>query len=349
MQIWTMHNEARFALVFAEGPVVLWEFHNCSHLHVGNEQVDEYRDAPPVSFFAAGPRQSELIANWSSELAEVVRLEAGSDARLAVDHLGFHAADALREAGVQLVNGQSLMEEARLIKSDDELCLMRYAHRVCDSAIWKMHSAARPGISETELWAVLHHENISNGGEWIETRLLSSGERTNPWMREASEKRLVEGELLSFDTDLIGPFGYCADVSRCWTVGHTEPSAKQRELYKLAHEQIRFNMSLLSPGRALSDISREAWPIPPRYYKNRYSYLMHGVGMADEYPGVAHWGVDWERSGYDLELKENMVLCVESFIGAESGGEGVKLEQPVRLTADGVEELSQFPWNEDWL
>ena len=77
-----------------------------------------------------------------------------------------------------------------------------------------MRQALRPGISEQALWAELHAGNIARGGEWIETRLLASGPRTNPWFQECSSRVIEAGELVGFDTDLIGPYGYCADISR---------------------------------------------------------------------------------------------------------------------------------------
>ncbi|MCY1465100.1 Dimethlysulfonioproprionate lyase DddP [compost metagenome] len=76
---------------------------------------------------------------------------------------------------------------------------------------------------------------------------------------------------------------------------------------------------------------------------------MHGVGLADEYPALAHRGADWESSGYDGVFEENMVLCVESYIGERGGAQGVKLEQQVLLTANGCVPLSNYPWEEDWL
>jgi len=76
--------------------------------------------------------------------------------------------------------------------------------------------------------------------------------------------------------------------------------------------------------------------------------LMHGVGMTGEYPYILH-GRDMDEHGYDSVLEENMTLCVEAYIGSEHGGEGVKLEQQVRVTRDGYELLSAFPFEDDLL
>jgi Xaa-Pro aminopeptidase len=71
-----------------------------------------------------------------------------------------------------------------------------------------------PGMSENQLWAVLHQAVIENDGDYVETRLLSSGPRTNPWMQEASPRIIEPSDLVGLDTDVVGPFGYYADFSR---------------------------------------------------------------------------------------------------------------------------------------
>jgi Xaa-Pro aminopeptidase len=73
--------------------------------------------------------------------------------------------------------------------------------------------------------------------------------------------------------------------------------------------------------------------------------LAHGVGLCNEYPSIVH-PEDWAGSGYDGVLEPNMVLSVESYVGAEGGVEGVKLEEQVVITPTGVERLSQFPFED---
>ena len=96
------------------------------------------------------------------------------------------------------------------------------------------------------------------------------------------------------------------------------------------------------------EVSERAWPIPEQYLSNRYSSVIHGVGLADEYPSIRHWA-DFEHSGYDGLIKPGMTLCVESFIGVDGGREGVKLEEQVLITDQGCEPLSDYPYEVDWL
>ncbi|MFO0448289.1 MAG: M24 family metallopeptidase, partial [Pseudomonadota bacterium] len=241
-----------------------------------------------------------------------------------------------------LVEGQAMTERARLIKSPDEIELMRWTIRVCEAGMARVYEHSLPGRTEQEIWAELHFENIRSGGEWLETRLLTVGERTNPWFQECSAHVAQAGDMLAFDTDMIGPYGYCADLSRSWPVGHTRMSDEQATLYAAALEQVVHNTELIRPGMDFREYMEKTWPIPDRYRANRYSCALHGVGMADEYPGVPY-----APDAADLlpgRFEEGMVLCVESLIGEPGGRESVKLETQVLVTGRGAERLDSFPW-----
>ncbi|SAK66779.1 aminopeptidase P [Caballeronia temeraria] len=348
MQIWTARNPSRYIMVFADGRIVAWEFHRCEHVWDGIELNIEMRGAVSWIYFSAGNETESRAEVWSNEIVDVFRAHARGDCRLAVDRLDPIGAALLVKSGLTLLDGQAMMEDARAIKSAGELVLIGESLRVCEQGIERMRRELRPGMTEQELWAHLHFENIRHGGEWIETRLLSSGERTNPWMRECSSRVLRNGDLLAFDTDMVGPYGYCSDISRTWTVGDTRPSDEQRKLYELAYSQIHFNMDLLRPGMTFREYSGKAWTIPEPYVKNRYSCVAHGIGMVDECPAIAHQ-VDWDSAGYDGVFETGMTLCVESYIGAEGGCEGVKLEQQVVLTEHGCVPLTTCSFETDWL
>jgi Xaa-Pro aminopeptidase len=229
-----------------------------------------------------------------------------------------------------------------------EIDAMGLSMSVCESGVTSYAEAMTPGMTENQIWSLLHHENIAQGGEWIETRLLTSGERTNPWMQESSNRRIEAGDLLCFDTDLIGPDGYLADISRSWLVGEGRPTDEQRRLYATAREQIEFNMALLKPGVGFRELMEKAWKMPDLYAPNRYAIIVHGAGLCDEYP-IVPYPHDFAKTGYDGFIEENMVLCVESYIGAVRGTQGVKLEQQVLITPAGCRSLSSYPFEEHFL
>ncbi len=345
-QIMQMHLPSRYAFVPAEGKAVVFDLGNWSGGSEATETVGEYRISTPVAHFFAGPDVEARAKHWAAEIAELVRANGGGNRRLAIDRTepaNFHA---LAAEGLELVDAQRPMELARAIKSAEEIGHMTRSVEVAELGMARMREALRPGMTENQLWALLHETNIANGGEWIDCRLLASGERTNPWGQECSDRVIQAGELVGFDTDMIGPEGYCADISRTLFCGPGAPTDAQRDLYKTAVEHIAHNMALLRPGLSLRELAEKSWPIPEIYQANAYPEIVHGIGMCDEYPAIPPLHL-WDYLGYDGVIEENMTLCVESYTGAAGGREGVKLEQEVVVTADGCRLLSSFPYEDD--
>lgn len=348
MQIWTIRHTARYVFVAVEGPVVLFEFAGCEHLPKGIETIDEVRPATTWFFFTSGPRVPERAGKWAAELADLLTAHGGGNRRLAVDRVNPVGAAALAALGVEVVDANPAVEVARSIKSADEIACMYASLSVCEAGFHEMREALRPGLTENELWSLLHAANIRRGGEYVETRLLSSGARTNPWFQESTDKVIRAGELVAVDSDLYGLYGYFADISRTFFCGPGRPSGAQRTAYSLAHEQIHHNMELIKPGVGFRELSEKSWQMPDIYYPNRYMSLVHGAGLCGEYPYIPY-PKDFAVRGYDGQIEENMLLCVESYIGAVGATDGVKLEQLVLVTRDGAVPLSTFPFEEELL
>jgi len=342
MQLWVAHNPTRHCFVATEGPVVLFDYFSCEHLSDHSGVVDEVRPAVSFMYMYGGELSENRARRWAAGLADLVREHGGGNSRIAVDHLNPEGVAELARLGVTVGNGEAVMEEARRIKSPDEILCMRRAIFACEAAMGEMETALRPGISENELWAELHRGNIARGGEWIETRLLSSGPRTNPWFQECSSRVVETGDLVAFDTDLIGPYGFCADLSRTWLCGDARPSDEQCWLYRTASEQVAFNAELLKPGIGFHELVERSKTPPDDCFPARYGVLYHGVGLADEYPTLPH-AADWTEDTPDGVLEPGMVLCVESYIGRLGGHEGVKLEEQLLITETGNEKLSRYP------
>jgi Xaa-Pro dipeptidase len=342
MQLWVAHNPTRHCFVATEGPVILFDYFSCEHLSDHSGVIDDVRPAVSWIYLYGGELTERRVQRWAAGIADLVREHGGGNTRIAVDHLDAEGVAELSRFGISIGNGEAVMENARLMKSPDEILCMRRAIVSCEAAMAGMEQALKPGMSENELWAELHRGNIARGGEWIETRLLSSGPRTNPWFQECSSRIIEAGDLVAFDTDLIGPYGFCADLSRTWLCGESQPTVEQRDLFRIAADQIAHNTALLRPGIGFRDLVEQARNPPPDCFPARYGVLYHGVGLADEYPTLPH-AADWTDDTPDGVLEPGMVLCVESYIGWLGGHEGVKIEEQVLITETGSDQLSRYP------
>jgi len=240
---------------------------------------------------------------------------------------------------IQVVDAKLILEQARVIKSPEELKCMRTAIDVAEIGVNKMREELKAGMTEDELWSILHKTNIEHGGEWIECRILSSGERTNPWMQESSNKVIQHGEIVSFDTDMVGPYGYCADISRAFVVGH-QFNDEQKKIYLMGVEHINHNSRLIKPGVSFKEFTEKSWKLPEEYYGNRYPCMVHGIGLCDEWPLIKYPTDGGQREGC---FEKNMTITVESYIGKAGGKEGVKLEQQYLVGENGLELMSHHP------
>ncbi|WP_128932026.1 M24 family metallopeptidase [Bradyrhizobium zhanjiangense] len=334
------HMPFTYLFVPVEGPIVIHGDYNPSKLTM----VDECRKARAISFFNAGYELTgaarELANDVVSYLAEI-----GTDnRRVAVEYINPSVTQALLQRGLEVIDGIAISEEARLIKSADEISCMRWAIGVAELGIAKMKEAIRPGVTEVQLWGLLNYTNLANNGDWHDGRMLASGPRINPWFQEASQREVESGDLVGFDTDMIGPFGYFADISRTFHCGPAKPTKRQKELYGLAMKEIEYNLALVRPGITFHEFQQKALVLPEEYHPNAYTLSIHGCGMCDEYPRVNQ--VFGKPQPYEGTLEAGMVICVESYVGAVGERDGVKLEQQVLLVEGGYELLSTYPFEE---
>ena len=338
MSVYNMHNLTRYCFIPVDGPTILYEYFNCEILSKGLDLIDEIRPAITWDYFSNGDQSELQLKKWVNEVYDLSNSYFKSK-KIAIDVINGPAVNELNKKGIQVLEAKKILEQARVIKSSEEIKCMRAALDVADIGIIKMRDYLKSGITEDELWSILHKTNIENGGEWIECRILSSGSRTNPWMQESSNKIIQDGEIVSFDTDMVGPYGYCADISRAFVCGN-KFNEHQKKIYLTAVEQIDYNSRLIKDGVSFREFTEKAWILPEKYYGNRYSVMLHGIGLCDEWPAIRYPTDGGERSG---TFQKNMTITLESYIGEVGGHEGVKLEQQYLVGENGLELMSHYP------
>jgi len=338
MSVYNMHNLTRYCFVPVNGPVILYEYFNCEKLSEHLNLIDEIRPAITWDYFSNGDQASNQLKKWINEVSDLSNSHFKSK-KIAIDVLNGPAASALNKIGIEVVDAKLILEQARAIKSPEELKCMKAALEVAEIGVTKMRNELKAGMTEDELWSILHKTNIEHGGEWIECRILSSGQRTNPWMQESSNKIIQSQEIVSFDTDMVGPYGYCADISRAFVEGN-QFNDNQKKLYLMAVEQINHNSRLIKPGMSFKEFREKSWVLPEEYYGNRYTCMVHGIGLCDEWPMIRYPTDGGQKEGY---FETNMTITVESYIGKVGGNEGVKLEQQYLVGQNSLELMSHHP------
>ena len=117
----------------------------------------------------------------------------------------------------------------------------------------------------------------------------------------------------------------------------------KKKIHNLAFENVKYNEQLIKPGVTFREFAEKAWQLPDNCFDNHYPCQIHGVGMSDEWPFIAYPNKDYSNGDFGGAFEENMVICVESYIGEVGKKEGVKLEDQYLITKNGLELLTNHP------
>lgn len=339
MTLFAMRTAARFLMVFAEGPTILFEYRGCEHLARGLATVDRILPARGLCHVTSGGKSQESCAAFAREIAGLAREYGTPPALLGIDRLPFPAVDALRVEGFTPTDADVIFGAARRHKLPDEIVLMREGlHRVIDAAA-EMAARIEPGRGETEIWADFQRPFLAQGGQYVTTRLAQGGPNTYPYFQQASDRPLRAGELFCFDTDANGFECYATDFSRTFLCGDGPANPVQKDLFAKAKAQLDWNVDLIRPGLSFREIAERAWPVPEEHLDSRYYCIGHGLGLSGEVPNIPHIE---PNTPYPLDggPEPGMVICVESYIGSAGSGQGVKLEDQLMVTETGVDRMS---------
>ena len=343
MTVFNLCVPARYLLVFAEGPTILFDYLGGEHLAVGLATIDEVRTARGLSHVSSNGFAAAESAAMAGEIASLVREHCGEIGMLAIDSFPFAAVDSLRDEGFMISDADVLMSRTRRVKLPLEIVYMREAMRRTVDAVRQMEAALRPGMTENEVWSRFVGALVAGHGELVVTRLLESGPNTFPYFQECGTRVIEDGDLVCLDTDAIAFESCSVDFSRTFLAGDGPGGSAQCVLYRRAHEQLLHNVSLIGPGVSFEDVARNAWPVPEEHRSSRYYCIGHGLGMIGEYPNLPYHtpGVPYPL---DDVFEPGMVFCVESYIGSASVGQGVKLEDQLLVTETGVEIMNDYPF-----
>ena len=153
---------------------------------------------------------------------------------------------------------------------------------------------------------------------------------------------------MAFDTDLVGCYSICTDISRTWWIGDQEPTKEMKQDYRIALDHIQQNSELVAPGVHFKDLTFKGHQLDNIYKKQQYSCRFHGVGLCDEFPLITY-PEDYEEGAFDYVLQPGMTLCVEALISRENGEFSIKLEDQLLVTENGFENLTSYPFDEKFL
>jgi len=175
MSVYNMHNLTRYCFIPVNGPTILYEYFNCETHSKHLNLIDEIRPAISWDYFSNGDQAGKQLEKWVSDIKDLSNSYFKSK-KIAIDVINGPAVTALSKANIEVLDAKLILEKARVIKSSEELKCMKAAIDVAEIAIGKIRKELKAGMTENELWSILHKTNIEHGGEWVDCRLLSSGQ-----------------------------------------------------------------------------------------------------------------------------------------------------------------------------
>jgi len=344
---WSRDKMFRYALIPAGGGPILFDSRTLTHVARRPEQypwlVGRVRNSEFLwrgAFQPQEPRADKMVGTLKSVLHDL-----GLDgAPIGVDLVDMQFLAAAHRAGLNLVDGQQVMLEARVIKSQDEVELMRIAASIAEAAFWEMARFLRPGVRENELVALISSELINRGSEQIECVAVASGPHTNPHSSLFSNRVIRPGEIVYIDI-MHAYNGYRTCYYRSFVVG--EATKEQRNLYTQCRRWLYDAIDIARAGITSADIV-EKWPAAAETGSSGVKdestgfalSLGHGLGMSLWEKPIINREASLDQP-YPIEA--GMTLALETYAGAPDGSFGVRLEEDVHVLENGYDLLTKFP------
>ena len=343
---WARDKMTRYALQTRGGEPHIWDFGSAAKHHRANCPWlrQENIHAGMVGMRGAIAPDAGLFRSAAREIRDILKAEGVADMPLGVDIVEPPMQAALEAEGITVRDGQQVMLDAREIKSVDEIMLLNVACSMVDGAYQLISEQLRPGIRENELVADVTKFLFDLGSEHVDNINAVSGERCSPHPHVFSDRLIRPGDQAFFD--IIHTFmGYKTCYYRTFVVGVANDA--QRDAYKQAREWIDKSIELMRPGVGTDEVAK-VWPKAEEFgFDNEMEcfglQFGHSVGLfLHERPIISRLN----SLEHPVELKEGMVIALETYCPAKDGVSAARIEEEVVITAQGPQVITRFPSDE---
>jgi Xaa-Pro aminopeptidase len=343
---WARDKMTRYALLSRGGDPHIWDFGSAAKHHRLNCPWlrTENIHAGMVGLRGAVAPDAGLFRAAARQIREILKAEGAADMPLGVDIVEPPMLAALEAEGITVRDAQQVMLDAREVKSIDEILLLNTACAMVDGAYQLIAEQLKPGIRESELVANVTKYLFDVGSEHVDNINAVSGERCSPHPHVFSDRLIRPGDQAFFD--IIQTFvGYKTCYYRTFVVG--KASDAQRDAYKRAREWIDASIELMKPGVTTDQVAM-VWPKAEAFgFDNEMEcfglQFGHSVGLfLHERPIISRLN----SLEHPVEIKEGMVIALETYCPAKDGYSAARIEEEVVVTADGPQVITRFPSDE---
>jgi len=343
---WAMDKVSRFCLLSQGDEPIMWDFGSAAkHHELFCPWLGQGRSRAGISTLrgAISPKGKR-----AEDVAHKIRVEL-EERGLENEPLGVDIVEpvvlfALQREGLEVVDSQQLLQQARMIKTEDEITLLNTAAMMVDAAYQNLYEMMKPGVSENACVALVNKVLYELGSEHVEGVNAISGERVSPHPHVYSDRVLRPGDPAYFDI-LHSYMGYRTCYYRTFFVGSA--SRAQMDAYKRCWEYLAAAISMIKPGVTTAEVV-SIWPQAQDFgfVDEEAAFALqygHGIGLSI-----------WEKPvfsrliSYDdpQVIEEGMVFALETFWPASDGWSAARIEEQLVVTEDGCEVITRFPAEE---
>ncbi len=332
---WKYNINIRYAVVPNGGEPFLFETAG-SDLHCAEIDlpwIEKERIKPAITWQWAEGAVPFMADRMAASVMDVLSAHGLKKERIGIDNFDMASLTAFQRAKLNVVDGWPAISAARVVKTPDEIELLKQASSIGDAAMWRIkYEWLKPGVREREIEAKVHEFMLERGCEIIYDIIVASGGNTSPYRRWATDKLIRQGDLVIVDINAVGPSGYFIDFVRCFKCA-AKMTKKEIDLYREVYDSMYAGLENLRPGKTTADVARAF----PEYDDDKYATVTlqqfaHSIGLT-LYEGM------WISRAYSLkypaEIKENMYFAIETFAGHPGLPQTTRLEENVLVSKDG--------------
>lgn len=339
---WAQDKNSRFTLLPRNDEPILWDFGSAARHHQLNCPWLGERSRPGIPLFG-GAMSPEM--GRAEDVAKKIRVELEMRGLLkeplGIDLIEPPVLFALQREGITVVDGQQLMADVRVIKTQDEITLLNTSAMMVDAAYHELYTAMKPGMRENEAVGLVSKVLYDLGSEYVEAVNAISGERCSPHPHVFSDRALRPGDPVYYDI-LHSYMGYRTCYYRCFAIGFA--SRALIDAYKRCRDYLDAAIELVRPGCTTDQIA-SVWPKAQEFgFPNEEAafalQLGHGIGLAIWEKPVISRLVSLE---HPHEIKPGMVFALETFWPSKDGWSAARIEEEIVVTPTGHEIITRFP------
>ena len=339
---WAQDKISRFTLLPQNDEPILWDFGSAARHHQLNCPWLGDRSRPGISLLrgAMSPEMGRA-ENVAMKIKVELEMRGLQNEPVGIDVIEPPILFALQKLGVTVVDGQQLMSNIRMIKTQDELTLLNMSAGMVDAAYEELYRFLRPGVQENQAVGLASKVLYDMGSEYVEGVNAISGERCSPHPHVFSDRALRPGDPIYFDI-LHSYMGYRTCYYRTFTIGYG--SHALNDAYRRCRDYLDASIALIKPGRTTAEVA-SVWPKAQEFgFPNEEAAFAlqfgHGIGLAIWEKPVISRLVSLEHS---YELKPGMVFALETFWPSKDGYTAARIEEEIVVTETGHEVLTRFP------